>query len=55
MSLWNPIAHMVEGLRATMLGDASPLAPGVVMLAVTALATTAVAWRLLQIGYKMKA
>ena len=54
ISLFNPVVHMVEGLRAGMLGlpQRSPLGLG--LLLGLAVASTAIAWRLLRVGYKLK-
>lgn len=54
ISLFNPVVHMVEGLRAGMLGldEGSPLGLG--LLLGLAVASTAVAWRMIATGYKLK-
>ncbi|MBL8912316.1 MAG: ABC transporter permease [Archangium sp.] len=54
ISLFNPVVHMVEGLRAGMLGldEGSPLGLG--LLLGLALVSTAVAWRMIATGYKLK-
>ena len=54
ISLFNPVVHMVDGLRAGMLGiqSASPL--GLWLLLGLAVVTTVVAHRLLAIGYRLK-
>lgn len=54
LSLFNPVVHMVEGLRAGMLGlpHGSPLGLG--LLLGVAVVSTAVAWVLLARGYKLK-
>lgn len=54
ISLFNPVVHMVEGLRAGMLGleEGSPIGLGLLLgLAVVA---TAAAHRMLAAGYKVK-
>ena len=54
ISLFNPVVHMVEGLRAGMLGldEGSPLGLGLLLgLAVSA---TFVAHRMLAVGYRVK-
>lgn len=54
ISLWNPVVHMVEGLRAGMLGlaESSPLGLGLLMG--LAFASTAAAWWMLAMGYRLK-
>ncbi|MFZ5446721.1 MAG: ABC transporter permease [Myxococcota bacterium] len=54
ISLFNPVVHMVEGLRAGMLGldEGSPLGLG--LLLGLAAVSTVVAWRMLRVGYKLK-
>jgi ABC-2 type transport system permease protein len=54
ISLFNPVVHMVEGLRAGMLGlpQRSPLGLG--LLLGLAVGSTAIAWRMLRVGYKLK-
>ncbi len=54
VSLFNPVVHMVEGLRAGMLGIEEGSITGLVLLLSLALATTVLAWRLLATGYKLK-
>lgn len=54
LSLLNPVVHMVEGLRAGMLGVEQQSWAGLVLLAGLALGATALAWRLLRVGYKVK-
>jgi ABC-2 type transport system permease protein len=54
ISLLNPVVHMVEGLRAGMLGLPQGSWLGLGLLVTLAVAATAVAYRLLQLGYKMK-
>jgi ABC-2 type transport system permease protein len=55
ISHFNPMVYMVEGLRYGMLGT-SALPPGVggLMLALLALGSTALAFTLLERGYKLK-
>lgn len=53
ISLFNPVVHMVDGLRAGMLGgQASWLGLG--LLAAVAVASTALTWRLIAVGYKLR-
>lgn len=54
ISLFNPVVHMVEGLRAGMLGlpQGSPLGLG--LLLGVAVVATATAWAMLARGYKLK-
>ena len=54
ISLFNPVVHMVEGLRAGMLGlpQTSPL--GLVLLLVLAVGSTVTARQMLRVGYKLK-
>ncbi len=54
ISLFNPVVHMVEGLRGGMLGlpESSPLGLG--LLLGLAVVSTAVAWQMLRVGYKLK-
>ncbi|MFO0595799.1 MAG: ABC transporter permease [Myxococcaceae bacterium] len=54
ISLFNPVVHMVEGLRAGMLGLAAPPATGLVLLVSLAVVATGIAWRMLSVGYKLK-
>ena len=55
VSLFNPVVHMVEGLRAGMLGlDQRATLPGAALLLTVALGGTAVAYALLRSGYKLK-
>jgi ABC-2 type transport system permease protein len=54
LSLLNPVVHMVEGLRAGMLGLPQGSWVGLGLLGVLAVASTALAHRLLRLGYKMK-
>ena len=54
-SFFNPVVPMVEGLRAGMLGTQDQgLFLGAALLSALALVATAIAWRLLRRGYKMK-
>lgn len=54
VSLFNPVVHMVEGLRAGMLGlpESSPLGLG--LLLGLSIVSTGVAWQMLRVGYKLK-
>lgn len=54
VSLFNPVVHMVEGLRAGMLGldEGSPLGLG--LLLALAVVATVVAHRMLAVGYRVK-
>jgi ABC-2 type transport system permease protein len=55
ISLCNPVVHMVEGLRAGMLGlDQSATLPGAALLCGVAVSGTALAYVLLRSGYKLK-
>ena len=54
ISLFNPVVHMVEGLRAGMLGLEEGSSLGLALLVVLAVATTLVAHRMLTTGYKLK-
>lgn len=54
LSLFNPVVHMVEGLRAGMLGLEEGNSLGLVLLLALSVATTGVAWRMLSRGYKLK-
>lgn len=55
ISLCNPVVHMVEGLRAGMLGlDRSATVPGAALLLTVATGGTALAYALLRSGYKLK-
>ncbi len=54
LSQLNPVVHMVEGLRLGMLGVGSESTLGLVLLAAVAVGATALAWRLLDTGYKLK-
>lgn len=54
VSLLNPVVYMVEGLRAGMLGLEQQSWLGLGLLTTLAVAATAVAWRLLGTGYKVK-
>ncbi len=53
-SLFNPVVHMVEGLREGMLGVPASSSLGVWLLVSLAVVATALAWRLLASGYKLK-
>lgn len=54
-SLFNPIVHMVEGLRYGMLGlPEGKVAFGALLLASLSVVTTGVAFVLLKSGYKLK-
>ncbi len=55
ISNFNPVVHMVVGLRAGMLGLPLPRALGMGILVGLAIGSTALAWRLLNSGYKLKA
>lgn len=54
ISMFNPVVHMVEGLRAGMLGldESSPMGLG--LLLALSVGSTAVAWHMLRVGYKVK-
>jgi ABC-2 type transport system permease protein len=54
ISLFNPVVHMVEGLRGGMLGlsESSPLGLG--LLLGLSVVSTIVAWQMLRVGYKLK-
>lgn len=54
ISLFNPVVHMVEGLRGGMLGLPGDSLLGLGLLLGLAAASTLVAWRLLAAGYKLK-
>jgi ABC-2 type transport system permease protein len=54
ISLFNPVVHMVEGLRAGMLGLEETSALGLGLLVFLAVASTALAWQWLRTGYKLK-
>jgi ABC-2 type transport system permease protein len=55
-SVFNPVVPMVEGLRAGVLGiDEGTVGWAVLELLVLAAASTALVWRLLRRGYKMRA
>ncbi|MEW6435314.1 MAG: ABC transporter permease [Myxococcota bacterium] len=54
ISLFNPVVHMVEGLRAGMLGLEQHSWTGLVLLLGLATSATALVWRLLRVGYKLK-
>lgn len=54
ISLFNPVVHMVEGLRAGMLGLDEGSNMGLLLLIGIAVGATAVGWRMLSTGYKLK-
>lgn len=54
LSQLNPVVHMVEGLRLGMLGVGDESTLGVALLVAVAVGATALAWRLLDVGYKLK-
>lgn len=54
ISLFNPVVHMVEGLRAGMLGLSQGSLLGLGLLTGLAGAATVLAYRLLKVGYRMK-
>jgi ABC-2 type transport system permease protein len=54
ISLFNPVVHMVEGLRAGMLGVDERSSLGLWLLLGLAVAATAVAHRMLAVGYRVK-
>ncbi len=54
VSLFNPVVHMVAGLRHGMLGIEHTTLFGLVILLVLALVSTAVGYRWLATGYKLK-
>ena len=55
VSLLNPVVHMVEGLRAGMVGSTrGGVASGAALLVLLAVASTALAARLVSTGYKLK-
>lgn len=54
ISLFNPVVHMVEGLRGGMLGLPGDSLIGLGLLLGLAGASTLLAWRLLAAGYKLK-
>lgn len=54
ISLFNPVVHMVEGLRAGMLGSDEGSWLGLGLLVGLAVISTAVAWWMLKTGYKVK-
>jgi len=55
LSLFNPVVHMLAGLRAGMLGLPLPRATGMTILLVLAVGSSGLAYRLLKSGYKLKA
>ncbi len=54
ISLFNPVVHMVEGLRAGMLGLPQASWTGLGLLGTLAVVSTGLSLRLLRQGYKMK-
>jgi len=54
VSLFNPVVHMVEGLRAGMLGLPETSMVGLCLLLGLAVGSTGVAWQMLRVGYKLK-
>lgn len=54
LSLFNPVVHMVEGLRLGMLGIEGSTTLGLWPLLGLAVGATVLAWRLLRVGYKLK-
>lgn len=54
ISLFNPVVHMVEGLRAGMLGLEQASWTGLALLLGLGASATALVWRLLRAGYKLK-
>ncbi len=54
ISLFNPVVHMVEGLRAGMLGLEEGSWLGLCLLVALSVLATGVAWRMLSTGYKLK-
>jgi ABC-2 type transport system permease protein len=54
ISLLNPVVHMVEGLRAGMLGLSEGSSLGLWLLVGLAVGATWLAHRLLRVGYRMK-
>ncbi|MCA3016979.1 MAG: ABC transporter permease [Myxococcaceae bacterium] len=54
ISLMNPVVHMVEGLRAGMLGLDEGSSLGLWLLVGLAIGATALTHRLLAVGYRMK-
>jgi ABC-2 type transport system permease protein len=54
ISLFNPVVHMVEGLRAGMLGLEQTSLSGLALLLGLAATSTALAWRLLAVGYRIR-
>ncbi len=53
-SLFNPVVHMVDGLRGGMLERPASSPAGLLLLLALAAGATAWAWRLLKVGYKLK-
>jgi ABC-2 type transport system permease protein len=54
ISMFNPVVHMVDGLRAGMLGITQTSQLGLGLLLGLAAAATGLAYRLLSLGYRMK-
>ena len=54
ISLFNPVVHMVEGLRAGMLGSDEGSMLGLSLLLGLAVVSTGAAWWMLKTGYKIK-
>ncbi len=54
IAMFNPVVHMVEGLRSAMLGTMAISPIGVAILLGFAAASTAVTYRLLEVGYHLK-
>ncbi len=54
VSLFNPVVHMVSGLRAGMLGVEGPIALTLVLLLGLAVAATVLAYQLLKRGYRIR-
>jgi ABC-2 type transport system permease protein len=54
VSLFNPVVHMVEGLRAGMLGLEQTSLLGLAMLVGVAVLATGLAYRLLAVGYRIR-
>ncbi len=54
LSLLNPVVHMVEGLRAGMLGLAHTSVAGLALLVGLAFGATVLAYRLLATGYRIR-
>lgn len=54
LSLLNPVVHMVDGLRAGMLGLPETSVLGLSLLLFLALGSTVAAWQMIRTGYKLK-